>query len=629
VTYWEVATVSVATLPERLLSHARDRGDQVAFHVLTDDGDTSLTWERLAAAAAAYAGLFRDAGVGPGSVVVICLRHGPSLYPAYLGAMLAGAVPSFVPFPTVKQDPALYWEAHRVLFGRVEAAVVLTYQDNAAAVADVLPPATRLLVDDPAPLLAADVPSPAIAGFVPPDLDAVALLQHSSGTTGHKKGVMLTHRQIALQVEAYAGALDLGAEDRIASWLPLYHDMGLVTALLAPLSLGATVVSLDAFAWADDPHSLLRAIDAYDCQFSWLPTFAFNHLVRTKVGQETYRLHDVRAFVSCSEPVKAETFTSFVETFAPHGVRPEQLQVSYAMAETVFAVTQTPLGRPPRTTVVNGVTQVSNGPPLEDIELRVAPAQTGAVGELEVRGPWVSNGYHRNPDATSESFVDGWYRTGDLGCVIDGEVYVLGRRKDVIIHHGVNYYAHDLEAAAATVPGVRAGRCAAVAVFDPAAGSERIEIIAERDDESGVADDQVVSAVKRAVSDRFNLAVDTVHVVEPGWLVKTTSGKVSRSENVAKLGASAPARRATGLGDAEDLTSQVLGTIATTFDVPVSSLGPETAALDVPGWDSLGHTVLMIRLGRALGRSVPESVAARARNVAELVEMLAEQVETR
>jgi acyl-CoA synthetase (AMP-forming)/AMP-acid ligase II/acyl carrier protein len=279
--------------------------------------------------------------------------------------------------------------------------------------------------------------------------------------------------------------------------------------------------------------------------------------------------------------------------------------------------------------VVNGVTQVSNGPPLEGIDLRVAPAETGAVGELEVRGPWVSDGYYRNPEATSESFVDGWYRTGDLGCVIDGEVYVLGRRKDVIIHHGVNYYAHDLEAAAATVPGVRAGRCAAVAVFDPAAGSERIEIIAERDDESGVADDQVVSAVKRAVSDRFNLAVDTVHVVEPGWLVKTTSGKVSRSENVAKLVAGAPARRETGLGDAEDLTSQVLGTIATTFDVPVSSLGPETAALDVPGWDSLGHTVLMIRLGRALGRSVPESVAARARNVAELVEMLAEQVETR
>jgi len=615
--------VSVATLPERLLSHARDRGDEVAFEVLTGDDTTSLTWGRLAAAAAGYAELFTSSGVTPGSVVVICLKHGPSLHPAYLGAMLAGAVPSFVPFPTVKQDPALYWEAHRVLFARVEAAVVLTYQDNAAAVAGVLPPATRLLVDDPALLLAAQPGSSRVGDLTPPDPDAVALLQHSSGTTGHKKGVMLTHRQIALQVAAYAGALGLGADDRIASWLPLYHDMGLVTAFLAPITLGATVVSLDAFAWADDPHSLLRAIDDHGCQFSWLPNFAFNHLVRTKVGGESYRLDHVRAFVSCSEPVKAETFTSFADTFAPHGVRPEQLQVSYAMAETVFAVTQTPPGRPPRTAEIDGGTQVSNGPTLPGIELRVAQTGTTPVGELEVRGPWVSEGYYRNADATAESFVDGWYRTGDLGCVVDGEVYVLGRRKDVIIHHGVNYYAHDLEAAAATVPGVRAGRCAAVAVFDAAAGSERIEIIVERDDGSGVTDEQVVTALKTAVSDRFNLTVDFVHVVDPGWLVKTTSGKVSRSENVAKLLASTHAEPATPQATpSHDLAGTVLETIATTFDVPVSSLSADTAAIDVPGWDSLGHTVLMIRLERALGRAVPESVAARARNVGELVELL-------
>jgi fatty-acyl-CoA synthase len=616
--------VSVATLPEHLLSHARSRGDQVAFHVVTGDGATVLTWERLARVAAAYADLFRSSGVTPGSMVVICLQHGPTLYPAYLGAMLAGAVPSFVPFPTVKQDPALYWEAHRVLFARVEAAAVLTYQDNAAALADVLPPATRLLVDDPAHLLATE-PSAGWADEVAvPDPDAIALLQHSSGTTGHKKGVMLTHRQIAQQVDAYAGALGLDAGLRIASWLPLYHDMGLVTAFLVPLCLGATVVSLDAFAWADDPHSLLRAMDDHHCAFAWLPNFAFNHLVRTKQGDESYRLGHVRAFVSCSEPVKADTFTSFTAAFAPHGVEPEQLQVSYAMAETVFAVTQTPAGRPPRTATIDGVTQVSNGPVLPGIELRLDPRDTGPVGELEVRGPWVSDGYYRNPDATDEAFDDGWYRTGDLGCVVDGEVYVLGRRKDVIIHHGVNYYAHDIEAAIATVPGIRPGRCAAVAVFDPASASERVELIAEREDSPGTDDRDLEVALKEAVSDRFNLVVDHVHLVEPGWLVKTTSGKVSRSENLAKLLSTAPVRPRTEPAPATDLTGTVLATIATTFDVPTSSLTTETAAIDVPGWDSLGHTVLMIRLERALGRPVPESVAARARNVGELVELLGE-----
>ena len=618
--------MSVATLPEHLLSHARSRGDQPAFHVVTPDGSTELSWAQLAGAAAVYADLFRRSGVTPGSVVVICLRHGPSLYPAYLGAMLAGAVPSFVPFPTAKQDPDLYWEAHRVLFARVEAAAVLTYDANVTALVDVLPPVTRVLVDDAAHLTAE--PAAGWADLVAvPDLDEVAVLQHSSGTTGHKKGVMLTHRQIAQQVDSYAGALGLEAGHRIASWLPLYHDMGLVTAFLAPLTLGATVVSLDAFAWAEDPHSLLRAIDAHRCEFAWLPNFAFNHLVRTKQGDEAYRLDHVRAFVSCSEPCKAETFTAFAEAFASHGVRPEQLQVSYAMAETVFAVTQTPPGRPPRVAVINGVAQLSNGPTLIGIELRVDPTVAGPVGELQVRGPWVSEGYYRNPEATAEAFTDGWYRTGDLGCVVDDEVYVLGRRKDVIIHHGVNHYAHDIEAAAATVPGIRPGRCAAVAVYDPASASERIELIAERDHSPADDDQRLVAALKRAVSDRFNLDVDHVHLVEPGWLVKTTSGKVSRSENLAKLLATVPRPAEPGTAPPTDLAGTVLATIASTFDVPVSTLGPGTAALDVPGWDSLGHTVLMIRLGRALGRPIPESIASRARDVAELIDMLGAQRE--
>jgi fatty-acyl-CoA synthase len=614
------------------MAHARERGDDIAFHVLDQDAVTSLSWDQLAGAAASYRDLFVDSGVTPGSVVVICLQHGPTLYPAYLGAMLAGAVPSFVPFPTVKQDPALYWKAHRVLFSRVEPAAVLTYAANAADLAAVVSPTTQLIVDEPALLAHRSYPW-RTEDFVAPDLDSVALLQHSSGTTGHKKGVTLTHRQICLQVEAYTAAVGIGAGDRIASWLPLYHDMGLVTAFLAPLCIGATVVSMDAFRWADDPHSLLQAMDTYGCQYAWLPNFAFGHLVRTKVGDETYRLEHIRALVSCSEPVKADTLAAFTMAFAQHGMRPEKLQASYAMAETVFAVTQTPAGTAPRTSVIDGMAQVSNGTVLDGIELRVDPAAHGTVGELQVRGPWVSDGYYRNPDATAESFVDGWYRTGDLGCVIDGEVYVLGRQKDVIIHHGVNYYAHDIEAAAATAPGIRAGRCAAVAVFDPAAGSEGIEVIAEREEAPVVSDASLAATLKKAVSDRFNLVVDRVHVVEPGWLVKTTSGKVSRSENLAKLLATTPSRPEVEPTPANDLAgtvlSAVLGTIASTFDVPVSDLGPETTAIDVPGWDSLGHTVLMIRLERALGRAVPESVAARVHNVAELVELLAEHVETR
>ena len=611
--------LDAVTLPGHLLNNARERGDRVAFHVLEPgDTTTTFTWADLAQASAWYADLFRDAGVTPGSVVVICLRHSPSLYPAYLGAMLAGAIPSFIPFPTPKQDPALYWEAHRVLFSRVQAAVVLTYADLVKEISEVLPSSTRLLVDRGWDTTAHVDPD----SFTLPGPDATALLQHSSGTTGHKKGVMLTHRQVSKQIAPWSSGIGFDSDGRIASWLPLYHDMGLIAAFIGPLVTGGSVVAMDPFAWVEEPHMLLRAMDEYDCHYTWLPNFAFNHLVRTKQGNETYRLDGVRAFVNCSEPTKPETFDLFLKTFASHGVRAEQLTVSYGMAEAVFCVAQTSPGRTPVIRTIDGIPRLSTGPVLEGIEVRVDPAAEGGSGEFQVRGGWLSDGYYKNPEATAEVFHDGWYSTGDLGCILDGEVFVFGRKKDVIIHHGVNYYAHDLEAAALSVPGLKAGRCVAVPVYDEAAGSESAELIAER--EGDPADDaRLAAAVKQAVSDRFNLALGNVHLVEPGWLVKTTSGKISRTENLAKLVNSAAAQPHPAAADAADgLLGTVVALVASTFDVPAADLGPDTVAADVRGWDSLGHTVLMIRLGKALGQPVPESVASRARSVGHLVELL-------
>jgi fatty-acyl-CoA synthase len=236
------AGAPVHTRPGQLMHHATTRGEVAALHVLAGGTVTTLTWADLARQSGAYAERYRAAGVRAGEVVMLCLKHGPWLYPAYLGAMLAGAIPSFVSFPTPKQDPVLYWEAHRVLFDRVQAAAVLTYGANAADLAKVLPEATSLLVDEP---VSPDLDTPVadvLARFPLPDPDTAALLQHSSGTTGHKKAVLLSHRMIASQVASYSVPLDLSAAGRIASWLPLYHDMGLITGFLMPVYLGATVV---------------------------------------------------------------------------------------------------------------------------------------------------------------------------------------------------------------------------------------------------------------------------------------------------------------------------------------------------------------------------------------------------
>lgn len=637
------------TLPARLISHALNRGAEVACHVVAGDCVTGISWEQLLRQASAYADRYSAAGVVADDPVLISVKHGASQYPAYLGGMLLGAVPAFLPSPSQKQDPVLYWETHQALFDRMQARVMVTYAEHADDVAGTLPPSTCLLLDELGPVSDAPIGDLA-ASFAVPHCDSLALTQHSSGTTGQKKGVALTYRQVARQIENYSCALGLDEQSRVASWLPLYHDMGLVAAFLMPVYVGATVVSLDAFEWVLKPHMLLDLMDSYRCDYTWLPNFAFNHLVRTKQGQESYSLDHVRAFISCSEPCKPQTFDMFAETFAPHGVTTQQLQTSYAMAETVLAVSQSPLGQPVRRHRLKqkglsagravvaqagpGVVEyLSNGPLIAGVEARVdpradTPGDGVAIGEIQLRGEFVFDGYDRNVAATAEAFVDGWYRTGDLGCIIDGEVYVLGRSKDIIIHHGVNYYAHDLEAVASSVRGIKPGRCAAVAAFDEASGSEHIELIAERQGAGATdaeADEQLGAEVKRAIADQFEVMVARVHLVEPGWLVKTTSGKVSRRENAIKLQRQPPAlvRQAEPCQDVEQV---VFDTIASTFGVDGSTIGPEATAADVEGWDSLGHTVLMIRLGKAVGRPVPEHVAAGAASVAELVDLLVEHL---
>jgi acyl-CoA synthetase (AMP-forming)/AMP-acid ligase II/acyl carrier protein len=605
-----------------------------------------LSWAELERRSRAYADHYAAAGARRGDVVVICLRHGPSLQPAFLGAMQAGCVPSFVPFPTPKQDPDLYWHEHRALFDRVRPPVVLTYEENAEKLGAVLPEETTLLVDSRRVVdRALDTLRQAEAL---PEPDDVALLQHSSGTTGLKKGVQLTYRQLDAHARSYAAALGLSSGDRIASWLPLYHDMGLIATLIMPVQIGASVVSIDAFEWVADPHCLLQLIDEYDCQFTWLPNFALSHLVRTKRGDERYRLGRVRTFVMSSEVCRPETFDEFVSVFASHEVRAEQLSASYAMAETVFAVSQSTVGERVERVHLDAsglaagraiVTEpapgslefIKCGPVLDGLEVRVDPGDVGrgegeAIGELQVRGEFVFAGYHGNVDATAAAFADGWYRTGDLGFLADGQPVVLGRRKDIVVYHGVNYYAGDLEAVAATVPGVHPGRCVALAVPDSATGTERVELVVEATEGANTSHLLIESQVKQAIGQRYAIDVALVRIVEPGWLVKTTSGKVSRAENLRKhlherVATTTPVRDDQP-PQPRDLQSAVVATIASTFDVDEGAIDDATVAADVEGWDSLGHTVLMIRLGNAIGAEVPESVAAEARDVGELIEML-------
>jgi acyl-CoA synthetase (AMP-forming)/AMP-acid ligase II len=392
-----------------------------------------------------------------------------------------------------------------------------------------------------------------------PASSEVALLQHSSGTTGLKKGVALSYAAIASQVRSYQVALVLREDDLIASWLPLYHDMGLIACLIVPLSAGVPTIHIDPFEWTARPGILFERITQFHATLCWLPNFAFEHL--TTVAQRDtmrYELSSVRAFINCSEVCKPETFDRFVAAFSSSGVTHEAMQCCYAMAETVFAVTQTRAGIPPRRIWIDptdlGAGQqirlavpgpgsrelVEVGSAIPGAMLRAhdasgSPLPDGVVGELGVSADFLFTGYYQQPELTRERLRDGVYFTRDLGFTYSGSVFVLGRLDDVIIVNGRNLYAHEVEALLQGVTGIKKGRTVAVPWNDERNGTQALAIIAERDGTLQRADSAIRAEVLSTVFSVTQATARLIHLVPEGWLVKTTSGKISRDLNLKKL----------------------------------------------------------------------------------------------
>jgi acyl-CoA synthetase (AMP-forming)/AMP-acid ligase II len=538
-------------LAERVCAWGSSSADKVAI----DEYGSTWTYRRLASGIDLWAGRFRERGLQPGDTVLLFLPQTAEAIAAYFGVMRCGAVPSFMPLPSPKQDPDYYWHSHADLLRLIRPAALVSLEAPLAAMHaagfDALVPK----------LLAVDGAWPEVApwsGPSPGAADDIALLQHSSGTTALKKGVQLSHGAIARQVASYAHALRASADDVVVSWLPMYHDMGLIACTVTPLLLGQTVVLLDPFKWVAEPVSLLQAIHHHRGTLTWLPNFAFELLAKTvRFEPGSIDLSSMRAFINCSEPCKAATFDRFLAKFAPAGVRAEALQVCYAMAETVFAVSQTDLGQVvPRMNVDaqrlseeklatsprdagSALELLSAGATIAGMNVTIVdadgqPLPPGHVGEIELSSEFLFDGYLNRPEITAQKLRAGRYRTNDMGFVHEGQVFVLGRADDLLIVHGRNYFAHEVEAVVNDVAGLKAGRNVAVAVFNEMLGSQDVVVIAELAPGAAAPDDKGLAlkrAVKHAVAESMGLELRDVRIVEAGWLAKTTSGKISRSLN--------------------------------------------------------------------------------------------------
>lgn len=546
----------MTTILESLLRNAAETPEKTFALHLRADSEQGLSFGDLLKRSLLFRDQLAKVGVRPGDVVLIILKHGLDQYPSFLGAMLLGAVPSFMPFRTPKQDPERYWSSHRQLFQRIGAQALITFRENLDAIRTFLPDAdlTILAVEDLGEAGLPPLPETlAQCAGVQACPESVAFLQHSSGTTGLKKGVMLSHGAVLRQLAAYGQALGMEPGHRIASWLPLYHDMGLIACFLGPMVTGNTVVALDPFEWAARPALLLDAIQRHRCHFVWMPNFAFHHLARCAPEGETWDLSSIRAFINCSEPCKPEAFDVFLARFQGMGLARESLQVCYAMAETVFAVTQTPLGgfvpavfpEPSAMAAEGRIVPREHGPgllscgrpvPGTQVEIRDGsgePLGEDRVGEVVVASACLFDGYFRLPELTAERLKDGALWTGDMGFLHGGELFITGRRDDQITIYGQNYYAHDLEGCLNDLPGITPGRCVAAARPNPTQSSSEAVVIAEADQAADAG--ALRRAIKQRVLDTLGLMVAEVALVPMGWLVKTTSGKLSREANLRKL----------------------------------------------------------------------------------------------
>jgi fatty-acyl-CoA synthase len=538
------------SLRARLEAAADGRGTITFVGSAADDQRVDrVEWARLYDDARAAAAVLQARGVGPGTHVAAIGRTSRPMVTALQSTWLAGGTVVALPLP--------------MRLGSIDAFVEDTRQRIAQADVEIVvcdpeltpffdPPSARVEVVALDVLARAASQRPVDRFATPPDdPDRLAILQFTSGSTAEPKGVMLPDRCILDNVDAIAAGLGISAADRAVSWLPLYHDMGLIGLLMTPMLTGFELVLGAPTDFLAAPAVWLEWISEYRGTITAGPNFSYALAARALRRSTGLDLSSWRLALNGAEPVDPSAVEAFCVAGAPHGLDARAAFPVFGMAEATLAVTfpevdvgmevdtvdRSALENERYAAPASGGTAASRrlavlGRPLQGVELRVRDPETGKrlgdreVGELELRGPSVTPGYYGNPAATDAAFRDSWLRTGDLGYLVDGRLVVCGRMKDLIIVGGRNVFPEDIERAAGSVDGVRTGNVIAFG-SDRRRGREAIVVVAETraDDNIGPVRD----AVATTVCDAVGVPPVDVVLVRPGTLPKTSSGKLQRS----------------------------------------------------------------------------------------------------
>ena len=526
------------------------RDEDVGLRV--EQGDlpeaVEVPYGQLFEEACGYAAGLQALGVAPGDHVALLGPTSRELVTAIEAIWLAGATVVVLPLPMRMGSIAEFVAQTRARVRHADVSLVLVDPE--------LAPFVEPAPGDP-PMVGWEAvrPGPGRPGAgawerPPVEADALAILQFTSGSTSDPKGVMLPHRTVAANLDSIAAATSHDPDDDVlVSWLPLYHDMGLVGLLTTSLTTGSRFVLGAPTDFTSSPSRWMEWISTYGGTATAGPNFSYVLAARALGRGDQLDLSRLRIALNGAEPVDPATVARFLEAGARHGLRPGAVFPAFGMAEVAIAGTfpepmsglrvdavdrrvleQERYAAPVDPGVAGARELAILGRPVQGLEIRVVDPATGVelrereVGELEIRGTSVTPGYYNRPEVNAELFHDGWLRTGDLAYLVDGEMVMCGRIKDVIIVGGRNVFPEDIERALADVDGVRAGNVIAFGVDQQ--GKEGVVVVVEsKDGDPGEVRRTVAARVRAAVG----LPAKDIVLVAPGSLPKTSSGKLQRS----------------------------------------------------------------------------------------------------
>ena len=542
------------TLIEALQWHVNAHAERPHIRLYSDhdDGETITYGEFWAAAERTAAGLLA-LGLDRGETVVIMLPTGRDYFAGFMGVLLAGGVPVPIYPPGRPSQIEEHLRRHVAIVDNCRAPVMITMPE-AIHFARLLRGMATSLRHVVTPATLSEMPS---APQQLPQLHGhdVALLQYTSGSTGAPKGVILTHSNLLANIRAMGQMLEITSEDVFISWLPLYHDMGLIGAWLGSLYFAMHLVVMPPFSFIARPQRWFRAVHRFRGTVSAAPNFAFE-LCLTRLKDEDLDGIDLsswRVAANGAEAVSPNTLEKFIDRFEKFGFRPETMMPVYGLAENAVGLAFPPLGRGPRIDRIrrdslmrfghaipaenadpNAQRFVGCGHPLPYHQIRIVDATGSELpdrhqGYLQFQGPSATSGYLRAPEKTEAMFHGAWLESGDMAYIAEGEVFITGRSKDIIIHAGRNLYPEEIEGEVGIIAGIRKGRVAVFGSHDSTSGTERLIVMAETRVQDEERRNRLARDVNTVVTDLAGTPADDVVLAPPDTILKTSSGKIRRA----------------------------------------------------------------------------------------------------